>query len=88
LLLEYISGRAYEGVGLFVTALVIDPEVGGPSEGFFRLAAARGALPEKDAPEMGRPWTAMTTAQRTFWKEQVTKLFERFSDSAPAVEGS
>jgi hypothetical protein len=79
LLLEYISDRTYEEIGLFLTAMVIDPELGGPSEGFFRLAAARGALPERDAPETGVTWSGMTTNQKEFWQEQAQKIFERFT---------
>jgi hypothetical protein len=78
ILLGYISDYTFEEIGLFVTALVVDgdPQVG-PSEGFFRLAAQRGALPEADAPPTGIPWKGMTTAQRAFWEEQVTRIFQK-----------
>jgi hypothetical protein len=79
LLLEYISDRTYEDLGLFITAMVIDPETGHPSEGFFRLAAARGALPEQEAPEMGVTWKQMTPKQKVFWEDQARKIFERVS---------
>ena len=76
ILLEYISDNAFEGIGLFVTAIVVDgdPQTG-PSEGFFRLAAQRGALPEADAPPTGVPWTGMTARQRAFWEDQVSRIF-------------
>ena len=64
ILLEYISDSTYEAIGLFVTALVVDgTPTNRPSEGFFRLAAQRGALPEADAPPTGVPWTGMTARQ-------------------------
>jgi hypothetical protein len=78
LLLEHISDYTFEGIGLFVTALVVDGDpLIGPSEGFFRLAAQRGALPESDAPPTGIPWTGMTARQRAFWDEQVSRIFEK-----------
>ena len=47
ILLEYISDYTFEDIGLFVTALVVDgTPANGPSEGFFRLAGQRGALPK------------------------------------------
>jgi hypothetical protein len=77
-LLEYISDYTFEEIGLFVTALVVDGNpLTGPSEGFFRLAAARGALPETDAPPTGIPWTGMSARQRAFWEDQVAKIFEK-----------
>jgi hypothetical protein len=78
LLLESISDATFEDIGLFVTALVVDgdPQIG-PSEGFFRLAAQRGALREADAPPTGVPWKGMTARQRAFWKEQVARIFEK-----------
>jgi hypothetical protein len=80
-LLEYISGRSYEGLGLFITALVVDELSGVPNEGFFRLAAARGALPERDAPPVGEPWNGITPAQRAFWESQADALFEKFQNA-------
>lgn len=77
-LLEYISDYTFEEIGLFVTALVVDGDpLTGPSEGFFRLAAQRGALSESDAPPTGIPWTGMTARQRVFWEEQVARIFEK-----------
>jgi hypothetical protein len=78
ILLEYISDNTFELIGLFVTAIVVDggPE-SGPSEGFFRLAASRGALPEADAPPTGESWAGMTGPQRTFWENQVSRIFEK-----------
>lgn len=78
LLLEYISDYTFEEVGLFVTALVVDgdPAVG-PSEGFFRLAAQRGALPQADEPPTGVPWTGMSPRQRAFWEDQVKRIFAK-----------
>jgi hypothetical protein len=80
LLLEYISDRTYEDLGLFITAMVIDPETGSPSEGFFRLAADRGALAGQDAPEMGVRWEGMTAKQKDFWQDQASKIFERLGE--------
>jgi hypothetical protein len=78
ILLGYISDYTFEEIGLFMTALVVDgdPEVG-PSEGFFRLAAQSGALPEADSPPMGMPWKGMTARQRAFWRDQVDRIFEK-----------
>jgi hypothetical protein len=77
-LLEYISDYTFEEIGLFVTALVIDgdPHIG-PKEGFFRLAAQRGALPEADAPPLGVVWTGMSVRQRAFWEDQVARIFDK-----------
>ena len=76
-LLGYISERSFEGVGLFLTALVVDDVPDGhPEQGFFRLAAKRGALPEREAPRMGEPWT-ITSTQRRFWEEQVAAIFAK-----------
>lgn len=78
ILLEYISDYTFEEIGLFVTALVVDGDPGiGPSEGFFRLAAQRGALPKADAPPTGIPWTGITARQRSFWENQVARIFEK-----------
>jgi hypothetical protein len=78
ILLEYISDFTYEDIGLYVTAIVVDGDpLTGPSEGFFRLAAARGGLPEMDAPPTGIPWVGMTENQRTFWKRQVSRIFDK-----------
>ena len=81
-LLEYISDRTYEDLGIFITALAVDGVGGnhGPSEGFFRLAASRGALPESDSPPIGMPWTGMTPNQRRFWREQVDMIRQKLSD--------
>jgi hypothetical protein len=78
ILLEYISDYTFEEIGLFVTAIVVDgaPQ-NGPSEGFFRLAAQRGALPEADAPPTGVLWKGMTARQRAFWEEQVSGIFHK-----------
>jgi hypothetical protein len=77
-LLGYISDYTFEEIGLFVTALVVDGDPSnGPSEGFFRLAAQRGALAERDAPPTGIPWTGMTTGQKAFWEEQVARIFAK-----------
>ena len=76
-LLGYISERSFEGVGLFLTALVIeDVPDGHPEQGFFRLAANRGALPDSDAPPTGEVWT-LTPAQRRFWEDQVAAVFAK-----------
>jgi hypothetical protein len=77
-LLEYISDRSYEGLGLFITGLAVDETNGVPTEGFFRLAADRGALPERDAPPAGVPWNGITPAQQAFWESQKNALFEKF----------
>jgi hypothetical protein len=84
-LLEYISDRTYESVGLFLTALVVDEKDGEirPSEGFFRLAAARGALPEEDAPPVGEKWTKMSPPQRAFWQIQLDALYSKFAEVSP-----
>ena len=77
-LLGYISDNTFEEIGLFVTALVVDGDAEhGPSEGFFRLAADRGALPEADSPPKGILWTGMTPRQRAFWESQVARIFEK-----------
>jgi len=76
-LLGYISERSFEGVGLFLTALVVeDGPDGHPEQGFFRLASARGVLPERDAPRVGEQWT-ITPVQRKFWKDQVAAIFAK-----------
>lgn len=78
-LLEYIGKEAYRDTGLILSALVIYQEGDEhPGEGFFRLAAIVGALPEEDAPPVGEPWEEMTASQREFWNTQVRLLFEYF----------
>ena len=77
ILLEYISDYAFEEIGLFVTAIVVDGDpLNGPSEGFFRLAAQRGALPEADAPPMGVPWKGITASENVLEGSDIENLRE------------
>jgi hypothetical protein len=77
-LLGYISECTFEEIGLFVTALIVDGDAQhGPSEGFFRLAADRGALPEADSPPKGIIWTGMSPRQKAFWESQVERIFAK-----------
>ena len=80
-LLRYIGELSFDKYGLILTALVVtdghDPH---PSEGFFRLAARLGLIPEDEAPEKGVEWIGMSKAQRTFWKAQVEGLYKYFAD--------
>jgi hypothetical protein len=79
--LGYVSTRSVEEFDLLATALVIyDPDdaESGPGPGFFRLAASLGVLDDSDAPLEGTEWS-MTDRQRTFWRQQVDAMFDRFS---------
>jgi hypothetical protein len=81
--LMHISDREYERTGALLSALVVeDGPDGHPSEGFFRLAAARGFLAPEDAPIEGEPWTEMTPAQQRCWESQLESL--GFGTSRPA----
>jgi hypothetical protein len=83
-LLGYISEHSYEDYRLLLTALVVeDGPVAQPGEGFFRLAASMGLLPERAAPPEGVPWRGMTVAQRAFWEGQVEAIFTRFAGTDP-----
>jgi hypothetical protein len=75
-LLVHITEHAYPTTGVIPTAIVIDKKGDEhPGARFFRRAAALGALPKQDAPKTGETWTEMTPAQRTFWEDQVARMF-------------
>jgi len=80
-LLRYIGELSNDRYALILFALVItegdDPH---PSEGFFKLAARLGLIPDGEAPEKGVEWIGMSKMQRTFWKDQVEGLYKFFAD--------
>ena len=82
-LLGYVSERSLEEVGVLATALVIyDPDdaSSSPGPGFFSLAVSLGLLDAADGPQDADTWT-MTNRQRTFWRQQVQGMFDRFGAS-------
>ncbi len=82
ILLEYVCRRSLEEFDVLASTLVIhDPDdaTSGPGSGFFSLAVSEGLLDEDDRPEDASQWT-MTDRQRSFWRQQVDAMFDRFSE--------
>jgi hypothetical protein len=80
LLLRHVGERSFDDSGLIVTALVVTEEkVPSPSEGFFRLASRLELIPESESPETGVKWLGMSAAQKSFWLQHKTSLYEHFS---------
>ncbi len=79
-LLRQISEQSLKENRLAITALVVAGGIsGGPSEGFFALSVREGLLEESEAPLEGVEWPGMSERQRSFWLEQVQKIFDFYS---------
>ena len=82
-LLGHVSERSLEESGILATALVVyDPgdASSGPGPGFFSLAVSLGLLAPADGQQDAETWT-MSDRQRTFWRQQVDAMFDRFAST-------
>jgi hypothetical protein len=75
-LLGYVSDHFHNEIGALPTAVVVSQGQPKPEQGFFRLAAWEGYLPDADAPTEGEDWSGMSPRQDAFWRDQVAAVFD------------